>query len=291
MARLLRVPYLSWQTVKILHKEKARIVYVQCPSIFLATLLILIRPLFNFFLVVDQHNETVRPFNYQNRFYYNICMFIIRNADLNIVTNENLKNDVESKGGEAVVLHDKVPCFPSATKKILGPGKHIAFICTYSPDEPFNDVFKAAALLPKEYIFHVTGNSKKIKMDGFSLPENIRITGFLSDEDFLSLLSSCDAIIDLTYMDDCLVCGAYEAVALGKPMMLTDTDILKNVFNKGVIYCQNNPESIRYGVVELFSKIDTLKVEVEKLKDEMMDTWMQQKAVLIDKLNGFGSLR
>ena len=291
MARLLRVPYLSWQTIKILLKEKAKVVYVQCPSIFLATLLILIRPFFSFFLVVDQHNETVRPFNYQYGLYRAICIFIIRNADLNIVTNENLKNDIENKGGEAVVLHDKIPCFPDMPKRILGPGKNIVFICTYSPDEPFNEVFNAAALLPKDYILHVTGNSKKIDIDGLSLPENIRITGFLSEDDFLSLLISCDAIIDLTYMDDCLVCGAYEAVALGKPMMLTDTNILRNVFNKGVVYCQNNPESIRYAVIELFSKIDSMKVEVEKLKHEMMDAWMQQKAVLIDKVNSLGSLR
>jgi hypothetical protein len=278
------VPYLSWQTVKILRKEKAKIVFVQCPSIFLATFLILIRPYFRYILVVDQHNETIKPFNYHYGWYHALCRFIIRKSDLNIVTNKILKNYVELNGGRGVVLHDKIPCFIHGSKRELGPGKHIVFICTYSPDEPFDEVFKAAALLSKEHVFHVTGNSKKISGKYSSLPANINITGFLSEDDFLSLLLSCDAIIDLTYMDDCLVCGAYEAVGVGKPMVLTDTEMLKIVFNKGAVYCQNNSNSIRDAVIELFSKKDLLQVEVDKLKNEMIDTWIQQKEGLIEKV-------
>ena len=67
----------------------------------------------------------------------------------------------------------------------------------------------------------------------FSNQSNIILTGYLPDDEYIALLKSADVIIVLTSQDHTLTCGSYESIVLGKPMVLTDTEAIKNHFNKG----------------------------------------------------------
>ena len=53
-------------TLKLLKRQKPEILFVQNPSLALTVLAILARRLFAYYLVVDAHNEGVRPYDRPN---------------------------------------------------------------------------------------------------------------------------------------------------------------------------------------------------------------------------------
>ena len=54
-----------------------------------------------------------------------------------------------------------------------------------------------------------------------------------------------DATIDLTTRENCLVCGAYQSIAAGKPMVLSKTRALQTFFPAGAVYTDNSAADIR----------------------------------------------
>ena len=83
------------------------------------------------------------------------------------------------------------------------------------------------------------------------MPRNVRFTGFLAEQDYWDLLRGADGIIDLTLKPNCLVCGAYEALAVGRPMLLSDNAASMELFGDGATYTDNTPQGIRSAVERL----------------------------------------
>ena len=113
------------------------------------------------------------------------------------------------------------------------------FSCAlFEKDEPYLEIIQAARLIDASVCLYITGRYQRparIILD--QAPSQCGLTGFFSDQDYINLLYSCDVVMDLTLMQDCLVCGAYEAVALGKLVILSDTEALKKLFlQRGCIY-------------------------------------------------------
>jgi len=67
------------------------------------------------------------------------------------------------------------------------------------------------------------------------LPENVRLTGFLEDEEYKALLADADLVIALTTRAGTLLFGAQEAVALHKPLVLSKTETLQTYFFGGSV--------------------------------------------------------
>ncbi len=212
-----------------------------------------------------------------------VARWLQRNADLTIVTNEQLRSVVESNRGRAVVLPDMLP---EATPKGAYPvsGRfNLAYICTFSMDEPYHEVIKAAANLPKEVHIYITGRYHG-KIDETKVPENVKLLGFISDEKYWELLSSVDVIIDLTLRDNCLVCGAYEAVAIGKPLILSDTEALRTYFYKGCLYIQPNSDTIFHSIIHAMDQKTRLNMEIMELKKELHVIEREHLNVLIQRI-------
>jgi hypothetical protein len=53
------------------------------------------------------------------------------------------------------------------------------------------------------------------------------------------LLSSAEAMMDVTLMDGCLVCSAYKAVAVGEPTILSDNAASKELFAGVAVFADN----------------------------------------------------
>lgn len=272
--RLIRYPYLLLRTLLIILKERPRLVIVQNPSVVLTLfVLFLLRPLVGR-IIVDAHNEGITPFASKHAWLMPIYDMMQKRADLTIVTNEALAEIVGSNAGRPFVLEDRIPEFGKPLHTQLA-GKHNAvLICTFERDEPYREVIKAAGLIDPGICIYVTGRPQKAPKKVIAqAPRNVVFTGFLAEQDYLNLLYSVDLIIDLTLMENCLVCGAYEAVALGKPMVLTDSDALRTYFHKGAIFTENHPHSIARAVYQVIENKETMKREVSDLKKELTLTW------------------
>jgi glycosyltransferase involved in cell wall biosynthesis len=251
--RLGRYWTLAWRTWRELRWVRPRVLIVQNPSIVLTALAVAWRPLLGYRLVVDAHNEAVRPHIYDNAPIRSVSRWLLRAADLTIVTNAELAETVERFGGRPVVLHDRVPDVEwTAPPPRQDRSLRVAVISTFAPDEPLSEIFEAARLCQPDLEFFVTGRSERGPRELMERkPSNVRLTGFLKEPDYWDLLRSVHAVLDLTAMPDCLVCGSYEAIAVGRPLVLTDNPAARTLFAKSACFTRNKGSEIGSALLRL----------------------------------------
>jgi glycosyltransferase involved in cell wall biosynthesis len=85
-------------------------------------------------------------------------------------------------------------------------------------------------------------------------------------------------------MDNCLVCGAYEAVELGKPLILSDNQATRDYFRQGVIYAGDDVESISNSIQEMLKKHSELNASILVLKDILNREWRNKAIKLVEKI-------
>jgi glycosyltransferase involved in cell wall biosynthesis len=267
LPRLGRYAVLLARTAMCLFRTAPDVLIVQCPSIVLGLWALALRPVFGYRLIADLHNEAVKPYIVSSRVYERLLRVIHRAADLCLVSNPNLAPVIERAGGKAFVLPDKLPqLHPVATAAPATPS--VVFVCTYSRDEPFLEVIEAARALDPAVTLFVTGRYRG--KEPLSVPGNVRLTGFLPEDAYVALLGSADVIVDLTAIEDCLVCGAYEAVALGRPLVTSDTAALRGYFRQGTVYSRHDSVSLADAITYALAHRDRLAAEMRDLKPDLM---------------------
>ena len=251
--RLARYWALARRTLQELRRARPRVLIVQNPSIVLAALAVALRPWLGYRLVIDAHNEAVRPYIHDATFVRFLSRRLLRAADLTIVTNAELAEIVTWAGGRPAILHDRVPNVELTPPPPLENGVlRVAVICTFAPDEPLGEIFEAARLSVSGFEFFVTGRSERAPRELMKRkPSNLRLTGFLNEPDYWALLRSVHAVLDLTAMPDCLVCGSYEAIAVGRPLVLTDTPAGCALFGKSACFTHNTSGEISAALRQL----------------------------------------
>jgi hypothetical protein len=97
-----------------------------------------------------------------------------------------------------------------------------------------------------------------------------------------------NGVIDLSTRERCLLCGAYEAVAAGKPMILSRTRTLMDYFTRGAVFTDNtvdgSPHSIRNAILDLRGREAELKAEVAILRHELAQDWQARLPRLLAQL-------
>jgi len=268
------------KTYNVISKVRPGIVFGQNPSLVLSFFLVLFKSVFHMWICIDAHNSGIFPKEGQSKLLGILSRFIQRRADLTIVTNEPLKRHVEDNGGRSYVLQDKIPSIPSVAPLCLRGKFNILFICTYAADEPYEEVFNAARNIDKEVSIYVTGNYINRGIIPEGLPENLILTGFLSEDKYIEILHSVDATMVLTRRKDCLVCGAYESLAVGKPMILSDTRALREYFASSAVYTINNSRGIECAVQEILERKREIAEHVQQVKTTRDLEWEVRKAEL-----------
>jgi glycosyltransferase involved in cell wall biosynthesis len=263
---------LSARTLLLLARRRPRVLLVQNPSLVLAALAVAVRVVLRYRLIVDAHNEAVVPFIHRQRWVERLSHWILRKADLTIVTNRQLAGVVERCGGRAFTLPDRIPVPAAAAARALPGAFNVVLIATFAPDEPVAEVLEAVRGTNVE--LYVTGNHRKLdRCIAATVPPNVRFTGYLNDEDYWILLRSADAIVDLTLMDDCLVCGAYEALAIGRPMILSRNSASVELFGDSAIFTDNTALDIRRALERVSSERARLQAAAERKRSELTDLW------------------
>jgi glycosyltransferase involved in cell wall biosynthesis len=231
-------------------------------------------------LVVDAHNAVISPGDGDSRWLNALARFAQRRADLTLVSNDEIAKEVVRNGGMPFTLPDPLPTLLPVEAKLLGPGRSVLFICTFEYDEPYEEVFRAARLLPKDVTIFVTGDYSNASLGPADMPENVRLTGFLPEADYVAMLKAVDVVMDLTRLDHCLVCGAYEAVVCQKPMVLSDNKASREYFRGGAIHTRNTAPEIAKGVMAALERQPALAAEIALLRGRLRDDWASRKKAL-----------
>lgn len=289
-ARYIRYPYCLLVTLWSLMKNRPRVLIVQNPSIVLALVACLFRPFFCYKLIVDAHNGAIIPdVVFWSRFRW-IYVLVQRLADMTIVTNKYLADIVKKNGGNVFVLPDKLPevNISSLACACLESEKNILFVCSFSEDEPYEEVIRACSMLQEDVTVYITGRvNENIREWCVSHCSKIKFTGFLNDLDYFSLMLSVDLVIDLTLRKHCLVCASYEAVAVGTPLLLSDTSIQRDYFYKGCIFTDCYKEPILNSIKLCLENKASLTKDIGELKVEINYNW---KRIAVSFMNEIESL-
>jgi len=155
--------------------------------------------------------------------------------------------------------------------------KIVFFICSFDVDEPYLRAFKSAEYLSKEgFSFRVSGNYRKVRIDPSAFPF-VEFLGYLPEKEFYANLFRCSVVLDLTENENCLVCGAYEAMAAEKPLVTSDTKCLRNYFSKGTLFTNHNEISIANTINAAYQDRKLLEKEIRYWKESIY--WHQKDRI------------
>jgi glycosyltransferase involved in cell wall biosynthesis len=260
-------------------KEKPRLIFVQNPSVVLALFIAIIGKIGRKPVIVDAHNIGIF-FEHSSKLIQYIGQklnnLVINAATLTLVTNCLLARFVEQKKGHSFILPDPLPKYQGYQPVNFKKRKNVFYICSFSVDEPYKEVIKAAEHIDQDINIFISGDYKRAILPA-NLPKNVVFTGYLTEKEYINYLFSSDVIVDLTTRENLLVCGAYEAIAAEKPLLLSNTATLRSYFLDGALYSDNVAIDIADNINDAFENLASLKKRAREIKDLKTKEWLTFK--------------
>ena len=255
-------------TLKILIREKPKLIFVESPPIVAVLSVYLYSKVFAAKYFIDAHSGLFVSWKW--KWLIPLQKQLSRKALVTIVTNTYMADIVNSWGAKYYVLPVTLPKF-TKLNSVLSHEKQktIIVINTFSDDEPLGVILEAAQQI-QEIKFFITGDITKCpKWAVHNKSNNVIFTNFLPKDKYIEAILNSDAVMVLTTRQNTMQMGAYEAVALERPILISNSELLVSTFNKGCVYVENNYSSIRTGIKEMFNNYDTYFQQITQLKLEL----------------------
>jgi glycosyltransferase involved in cell wall biosynthesis len=233
--------------------------------------------------VVDAHSGVF--FTRRWRHFQAMQYWLCRRAVTTIVTNEYVAGLVRAHGGSATVVPDVPVEFDSPAAPIDAPdGFIVVCVTSFDRDEPVSAMVEAARRLP-EVPFLITGDIAFAPrpLRG-TLPPNLTPTGFLETSSYGGLLRKAGVVMALTTDDHTMQRGAYEAIYQGTPVIVSDTQVLRQAFDEGAVHVNNTPEAIVAAVVRVRDNAPEYRDAARRLRARKLSRWDRTRAELLAAL-------
>jgi glycosyltransferase involved in cell wall biosynthesis len=278
-------------TWKLLMRERPDVVLIQCPPVFAVFTVMRYAKATGTRYAIDAGTGAFLSPKW--RWSQPLLRIVARNALTTLVTNDYLKSVVEGWGARADIMAFTPAQYPAGEPYLFAGDEkrfHVFVVSTYEIDEPLDVVIQTARQMP-EVSFYITGNPQHAPSQRLAhLPTNCHLTGYLPYPKYIGLMRSSDVVMDLTTRNHTLLMGAFEAVSLGMPLIVSDWPILRSYFGKGAICVPNTVEGLRAGVLRAQREQETLKHDVRRLREDLDREWNQQFGNLLQLIEG-GSLK
>jgi hypothetical protein len=199
-----------------------------------------------------------------------VLLWAVRRMHVVVLTNDELLDGLDAGDTPRIIILNpslagaapSVPAIPFTG----GPGRPIVlFPASGEEDEPLDEVLAAAELL---------GDGVRVVATG-ALPERLRhgaleTPGYLDTAAFDALLQSASAILALTTREATNQRSAAEAVDLGKPLICSDTAMLRHAYGSAAVMVANDASSIADGVRSALSDLDGCRRRIASLRSHMV---------------------
>jgi len=245
-------------------------VVVQSPSVALAVLATGLCPRQT---LIDCHSTPVEQAE-AGGWIGRLSGWALRRARAVIVTNPGMQVRVERWNPNVYVLPDRIPAWAPARATQTA---EVLCVRNGGPDDPVDLILSAAEQLPGIRFVLVGPVQDKPR-------PNIEWTGWLGPQAYRDRLGQADVVLDLTDREDALLCGAYEAVAAGKPMVLSDTLALRRYFRAGVVHTLHTPDAIAANIRYALVHQDCLQRAITEARPQMDRDWDAAAQVLAQEL-------
>ncbi len=267
------------ETQWVLWRERPDVVFVMIPPLFASLAVLPYCWLRKKPFVQDSHTAAFLHPRWQKLQW--LQSWLCRKAATTNVTNSFLARRVTDAGGHATLVRDVPVIYPIRSSFPRSQRFTVATVCSFNYDEPIAEIFEAAAQLP-EVDFYVTGNPRDLDPElAPKAPANLRLTGFLPDDQYGALLRDADIVLTLTTRDHTMLRGAYEAIYLGTPVVISDWPVLREAFPRGAVLVNNTVEGLVRGIRQAMKRLPELKQEAARLREEKIQEWQKRKQELL----------
>lgn len=213
---------------------------------------------------------------------------LVRRADATLVASDVLAREVRAWGGRPLLLHEAPPLWTTAPPREPGPRPTLLWTGIFAPDEPLGELFGAARALPG-VDFVVPGDLRRCRPDLLlRAPTNVRFTGFLRGEDYHRALEAADVVLTPTTDDASVTRGAYEAVYARRPLIVSDTPVLRHYFPHAVATA-NDAAAYATAIRDALARHADLRSSAEVARADQLRRWEEQRAALARILAADGS--
>jgi glycosyltransferase involved in cell wall biosynthesis len=268
------------KTLSLLKTKRPKVIWVQLPQVPVLTVALHYKRRFDpsVRIIADCHNRILnRPWNIWPglRGQLNACDVVVVHNDAVIpkVAAMGIRHDILR------LLEDPPAAIRSEVSSAVSfPHPWMLFLASFNPDEPVQELFEAARLAPDIH-FVIAGNPDQAKgrhsMENH--PANVILPGYLSGTTLDAAIVSADAILALTKLDDAQLSSAGEAIGAGRPMVLSDTPVTRDLYYKGGVFVDTySPASIVIGCRAVIEASKRLAAESLELRDERYARWRSQ---------------
>jgi len=167
----------------------------------------------------------------------------------------------------------------------------VVAISSWAADEPMEELIAAGGLLPNSVGMSITGRPKLSEEARRNLPANVTLTHYLSEEAYVALLRDADVILDLTTRENCLVCGAYEALALARPLVVSDTAALRELLGNGALYTRNSRGAIAATAMQALDRGAGLAIAARERSVDLQADWQARRTQLLAEFDSLQARR
>ncbi|MDP2708737.1 MAG: glycosyltransferase [bacterium] len=285
---ILRYFFQTAATIAVLIKRRPGIIIAQNPPVFAPLAVMLYSKLSGAKYAIDSH--TAAFLDQKWKIFYPLFKFAAERAVLNSCHNyKNLEILKSWNIKPAMALHSyyqisdsaalDAPLDDQALGRALDASRlPVMMVNRFVADDDWQTVFKTAALMP-EADFFITGDPREARHNLGNLPANVFLTGYLTHQEFLKLMRRARVVLAFTLRPDTVLWSIREAIALGKPFITTDNQVLRHYFGQAGLFAGSNAEQIKEKILqavvceaEIKNKIsDFIKQDSVRWRDEIQE--------------------
>jgi len=271
------------ETLLILFEARPAMVIVQNPPVFAPLTVMLYCKLSGAKLAIDSHTAAFLDDKWKT--FYGLFKFVAKQSVLN--SCHNYKNLEILKSWDikpSMVMQFYNPLYDLAELDQPMQNKHIEeavksgklpimMVNRFANDDDWQTVIKTAELMP-EADFFITGDPFKAGIKSDYLPANVFLTGYLEHKEFLKLMHRAKVILAFTMRPDTVLWSIREIMALNKPFVTTDSEVLKHYFGEvGLFVKPGEPEKLQREILAAADKEDEIKNRIKIFLEKDKIRW------------------
>jgi len=275
------------KTLIVLFEERPKVVIVQNPPVFAPLTVWLYCIIFGAKLALDSHSAAFLDKKWV--FFYPLFKFVARRADLNSCHNyRNLEILQKWQIKPLMVMQNYNPKYD--IKKLTQPMENgkidrvirdarmpIMMVNKFANDDDWRTVIETARLMP-EVTFFITGDDtmRKAKAIKKISPVNVYFTGYLNHDEFMRLMWRCRIILAFTLRKDTVLWSIREIMALEKPFITTDSEVLRHYFSEVALFAKPDTNELKKKIKLAIRNEDQIKNNIKNFLKKDRQRWNRE---------------
>lgn len=230
------------QTWRLLKRHRPSAVLVGSPPVFAALVAWWWCRRYPCKLVVDCHTSAFRGWKWS--WSLPLHRLVARNATAMVAHIEEDVATIRSWGVTAMMLPSDLPDVAEALPQPRGAHARVVVAGSLDRNEPVAATLEAARLMPDVEVWLTGDISRAPAAVVAGAPPNVHFTGWLKYPQFLGELLAADAVAVFSTDPRIMNRAAFEAVGLGRPLVLSDFPGLRARFGPAALFAPNEPRAI-----------------------------------------------